>query len=242
VCPCGQNVPAWVPRDTNHRRNRVRPPGTAFSVCRHAHGAAAALISCRDTQGGVVWCGKQFQLVWWVTANRVLQKQARPPTDCDYPTNPERPPQIAHRFPQNTGTSLACTHRIRSPALSARCPHLHRRYKFPGTLLAVVPNRYKPYCSSACATSSEAMAPSASMLFLSYHQLHGPAPRKEEASHPGGGGVRFSVGSVFSLAVPVDQGKTVGCRRDDAAVEEKSPAATELEEKFEEALRLSCWA
>jgi hypothetical protein len=143
VCPCGQNVPAWVPRDTNHRRNRVRPPGTAFSVCRHAHGAAAALISCRDTQGGVVWCGKQFQLVWWVTANRVLQKQARPPTDCDYPTNPERPPQIAHRFPQNTGTSLACTHRIRSPALSARCPHLHRRYKFPGTLLAVVPNRYK---------------------------------------------------------------------------------------------------
>jgi hypothetical protein len=79
------------------------------------------------------------------------------------------------------------------------------------------------------------MAPSATILFLSYHQLHGPAPaaeapRKEGASP--GGGVRFSVSNVFSLgavarrreAAPVDQGKTV--------VEEKLPAAAELDEKF----------
>jgi hypothetical protein len=83
----------------------------------------------------------------------------------------------------------------------------------------------------------EAMAPSATILFLSYHQLHGPvpaaeAPRKEGASPGGGGGVRFSVSNVFSLgafarrreAAPVDQGKTV--------VEEKLPAAAELDEKF----------
>jgi hypothetical protein len=89
------------------------------------------------------------------------------------------------------------------------------------------------------------MAPSATMLFLSYHQLHGPAPPaeapwKEGASPSGGGGGWFSVSSVFSPgafarrreAAPVDQGKTVvGCKRD-AVVEEKSPAAAELDEKF----------
>ncbi|KAK3149492.1 hypothetical protein QOZ80_3AG0218170 [Eleusine coracana subsp. coracana] len=91
------------------------------------------------------------------------------------------------------------------------------------------------------------MAPSASMLFLGYHQLHGPAaeaPRKEEASPLDGSSVRFSLGSVFSLAAFArrPEGKVVGCKRD--AVEEKpaAAAAAELDEKFEEALRLSCWS
>ncbi|KAL6637752.1 hypothetical protein ACP70R_025324 [Stipagrostis hirtigluma subsp. patula] len=92
------------------------------------------------------------------------------------------------------------------------------------------------------------MAPSASMLFLSYHQLHRPAeasPRKE--GEEVAGGVRLSVSSVLSLgaflrrreAAPAVRGEgKIVCERD--AGEEKSSA--ELERKFEEALRLSCWS
>ncbi|PUZ37250.1 hypothetical protein GQ55_9G103500 [Panicum hallii var. hallii] len=93
------------------------------------------------------------------------------------------------------------------------------------------------------------MAPSASMLFLSYHQLHQPAeaaPRKEEAA---AAGVfrRLSLSSALSLpmferrreaaAAAREEGKTV--RERDAGEGVKS-ANKELEEKFEEALRLSC--
>ncbi|CAN6292329.1 unnamed protein product [Urochloa humidicola] len=100
------------------------------------------------------------------------------------------------------------------------------------------------------------MAPSASMLFLSYHQLHQPAadatPRKEEAAP---GGFRLSLSSVLSLPMfdrrrgetaPVvrAEGKTV--RESHAGEDVKSAAAAaankELEEKFEEAVRLSCWS
>ncbi|CAL4927063.1 unnamed protein product [Urochloa decumbens] len=95
------------------------------------------------------------------------------------------------------------------------------------------------------------MAPSASMLFLSYHQLHQPAaeapPRKEEAAT---GGFRLSLSSVLSLpmferrrrdapaAAVRAEGKTV--RERDAG--ESAAANKELEEKFEEAVRLSCWS
>ncbi|RLN16956.1 uncharacterized protein C2845_PM02G00090 [Panicum miliaceum] len=98
------------------------------------------------------------------------------------------------------------------------------------------------------------MAPSASMLFLSYHQLHQPAeaaPRKEEAA---AAGVfrRLSLSSALSLpmferrreaaaaaAAVREEGKTV--RERDAGEGVKS-ANKELEEKFEESLRLSCWS
>ncbi|XP_037427720.1 uncharacterized protein LOC119293307 [Triticum dicoccoides] len=91
------------------------------------------------------------------------------------------------------------------------------------------------------------MAPSASMLFLSYHQLHhGPA----DAPHvdkDGAGGFRFGLGNVFfSLGV-------LAPKRRDAAVhdgkqrarqaggeEEEEPAT--LASKFDEAVRLSCWS
>ncbi|CAN6286992.1 unnamed protein product [Urochloa humidicola] len=93
------------------------------------------------------------------------------------------------------------------------------------------------------------MAPSASMLFLSYHQLHQPAaeatPRKEEAA---AGGFRLSLSSVLSLPMferrreaPAvrAEGKTV---RERDAGESAAAANKELEEKFEEAVRLSCWS
>ena len=99
------------------------------------------------------------------------------------------------------------------------------------------------------------MAPSASMLFLSYHQLHQPAeappPRKEEVTS-GGAFRRLSLSSALSLpmferrreAAPAvrEEGKTV--REHDAGEGVKSLAAAnkELEEKFDEALRLSCWS
>jgi len=98
------------------------------------------------------------------------------------------------------------------------------------------------------------MAPSASMLFLSYHQLHQPAeaaPRKEEAA-AAGAFRRLSLSSALSLpmferrreAAPAvrEEGKTV--REHDAGEGVKSLAAAnkELEEKFDEALRLSCWS
>lgn len=97
------------------------------------------------------------------------------------------------------------------------------------------------------------MAPSASMLFLSYHQLHRPAtepepapPRREEAA--AGGGFRMSVSSVFSLGFLErrPEGKTAAVRGRGAGGEAKASAAAdaskELESKFEEALRLSCWS
>ncbi|KAG0547811.1 hypothetical protein BDA96_01G112200 [Sorghum bicolor] len=107
------------------------------------------------------------------------------------------------------------------------------------------------------------MAPSASMLFLSYHQLHShrpteagaPPQRREEAAV--GSGFRMSVRSVLSLplfqrrpeeaAVPAE-GKTATLHERDAREEVKSSATAaadadkELERKFEEALRLSCWS
>ena len=99
------------------------------------------------------------------------------------------------------------------------------------------------------------MAPSASMLFLSYHQLHQPAeaaPRKEEAA-AAGAFRRLSLSSALrSLpmferrreAAPAvrEEGKTV--REHDAGEGVKSLAAAnkELEEKFDEALHLSCWS
>ncbi|XP_062214732.1 uncharacterized protein LOC133915547 [Phragmites australis] len=93
------------------------------------------------------------------------------------------------------------------------------------------------------------MAPSASMLFLSYHQLRRPAeaaPKKEEEE--AGGGVRLGVSSVFSLGAFARRRETAPAvraewkrgRERDAGEEEK--AAAELEGKFEEALRLSCWS
>ena len=94
------------------------------------------------------------------------------------------------------------------------------------------------------------MAPSASMLFLSYHQLHQPAeappPRKEEVTS-GGAFRRLSLSSALSLpmferrreAAPAvwAEGKMVRERDAGAAAANK-----ELEEKFDEALRLSCWS
>ncbi|WVZ60348.1 hypothetical protein U9M48_010387 [Paspalum notatum var. saurae] len=96
------------------------------------------------------------------------------------------------------------------------------------------------------------MAPSASMLFLSYHQLHRPAeaqaaPRKEEAA-AAGGVFRLSVMSrVFSLGVferrrEAAQGEANGGGRGLETVPVAADAGKELEGKFEEALRLSCWS
>uniref|UniRef100_A0ACD5WAK2 Uncharacterized protein n=1 Tax=Avena sativa TaxID=4498 RepID=A0ACD5WAK2_AVESA len=101
------------------------------------------------------------------------------------------------------------------------------------------------------------MAPSASMLFLSYHQLHhhGPAVAPEaepDAPREGGagaGGFRFSFRNVFSSAALTPQP-----RRDAAPEarqrglraggdqEEKAAAAAALGSKFEEAVELSCWS
>ena len=98
------------------------------------------------------------------------------------------------------------------------------------------------------------MAPSASMLFLSYHQLHQPAeaaPRKEEAA-AAGAFRRLSLISVLSLsmferrreAAPAEraEGKTVRERDAGEGVKSLAAANKELEEKFDEALRLSCWS
>ncbi|CAL4944116.1 unnamed protein product [Urochloa decumbens] len=96
------------------------------------------------------------------------------------------------------------------------------------------------------------MAPSASMLFLSYHQLHQPAaeapPRKEEA---GGSGFRLSLSSVLSLPMferrrreapaPAVRDERSTVRERDAG-ESAAAVNKELEEKFEEAVRLSCWS
>ncbi|KAF8674347.1 hypothetical protein HU200_048176 [Digitaria exilis] len=100
------------------------------------------------------------------------------------------------------------------------------------------------------------MAPSASMLFLSYHQLHQPAapPRRKEettaAAAAGGGSFRLTLSSVMSLPVferrreapATAEGKAL---REGGVGEDARAAAAgnkELEEKFEEALRLSCWS
>ncbi|KAG2535583.1 uncharacterized protein LOC120691280 [Panicum virgatum] len=103
------------------------------------------------------------------------------------------------------------------------------------------------------------MAPSASMLFLSYHQLHQPAeaaPRKEEAA-AAGAFRRLSLSSALrSLpmferrreAAPAvwAEGKMVRERDAGDGICRSSPppaaaaANKELEEKFDEALRLSC--
>ena len=99
------------------------------------------------------------------------------------------------------------------------------------------------------------MAPSASMLFLSYHQLHQPAeaaPRKEEAA-AAGAFRRLSLSSALrSLpmferrreAAPAEraEGKTVRERDAGEGVKSLAAANKELEEKFDEALRLSCWS
>ncbi|KAF7047614.1 hypothetical protein CFC21_056518 [Triticum aestivum] len=95
------------------------------------------------------------------------------------------------------------------------------------------------------------MAPSASMLFLSYHQLHhGPA----DAPHgkDGADGFRFGLGNVFfSLGVlapkrrdaapeaTVFDGKQKQRARRSGG-EEEEPAT--LASKFDEAVRLSCWS
>ncbi|KAL6843482.1 hypothetical protein ACP4OV_026544 [Aristida adscensionis] len=96
------------------------------------------------------------------------------------------------------------------------------------------------------------MAPSASMLFLSYHQLHRPAeaapPRRKEEEGEAGG-ARLSLSGVLSLgalarrreaAAPAEGKRARECD----AGEEKAAAveAAELEGRFEEALRLSCWS
>ena len=98
------------------------------------------------------------------------------------------------------------------------------------------------------------------MLFLSYHQLHsrpteaGAPPRRREEEGAPSGGFRMSVRSVLSLAlfqrrpeaVPAE-GKATTLHERDAGEEVKPAAAAadankELERKFEEALRLSCWS
>ncbi|XP_006650522.1 uncharacterized protein LOC102722198 [Oryza brachyantha] len=103
------------------------------------------------------------------------------------------------------------------------------------------------------------MAPTASMLFLSYHQLHRPAVAapappsrvKEEVESNGaaaaGGRVRVSLSSALSLLArrsteaktPEAARKTGEARR---GVGEGDAEAATLESRFEEALRLSCWS
>ncbi|XP_047088495.1 uncharacterized protein LOC124700407 [Lolium rigidum] len=97
------------------------------------------------------------------------------------------------------------------------------------------------------------MAPSASMLFLSYHQLHhGTAATEAEAAPregaTGAGGFRFSFRNVFSSAVLAPprrdaapagaEGKQRGCHA--GGDQEAQPAA--LGSRFEEAVELSCWS
>jgi hypothetical protein len=94
------------------------------------------------------------------------------------------------------------------------------------------------------------MAPSASMLFLSYHQLHQPpaeeaTPGKDAAA--AGGFRRISLLSS-ALSIPMfERRREAAVRERDAGEDIKSSSASaannkELEEKFEEALRLSCWS
>jgi hypothetical protein len=92
------------------------------------------------------------------------------------------------------------------------------------------------------------MAPSASMLFLSYHQLHQPAaeeatPGKEAAA--AGGFRRISLLSSV-LSIPMFERRREAPVRERDAIKSSSASASannkELEEKFEEALRLSCWS
>ncbi|KQK13452.1 uncharacterized protein LOC104582523 [Brachypodium distachyon] len=98
------------------------------------------------------------------------------------------------------------------------------------------------------------MAPSASMLFLSYHQLHhcpAAAPAHEDGG--AGGGVRLGFSNVFlsSLAAlaPLPRREAAvakeavgGERGQRARVADDSEEAAALERKFDEALRLSCWS
>lgn len=93
------------------------------------------------------------------------------------------------------------------------------------------------------------------MLFLSYHQLHRPTeagapPRRvEDGEATPGGGFRMSVLSLALFqrrpeAVPAE-GKKAALHERDAGDESAAAAADankELESKFEEALRLSCWS
>ncbi|KAM3294382.1 hypothetical protein ACQJBY_037329 [Aegilops geniculata] len=95
------------------------------------------------------------------------------------------------------------------------------------------------------------MAPSASMLFLSYHQLHhGPADAPHDKDGAGGSGFRFDLGNVFfSLGVlapkrrdaAVHDGKQKQRARRAGGEEEEEEPAT-LASKFDEAVRLSCWS
>ncbi|CAM0875045.1 unnamed protein product [Alopecurus aequalis] len=101
------------------------------------------------------------------------------------------------------------------------------------------------------------MAPSASMLFLSYHQLpHGPAVAEAEAPHSkGAGGFRFRFRNVFSSSAVLPPAPARRDAAPDAAGAEVKqsgcqchaggdPAdkAAALGSKFEEAVRLSCWS
>jgi hypothetical protein len=104
-----------------------------------------------------------------------------------------------------------------------------------------------------------AMAPSPSMLFRSYHQLlHGPVTEAEAPLDggvgPGAGGFRFGFRNVLfatgflSLTrrdnAPVAAGAEVkqrGCHCHAGGDREEEKAAA-LGNKFEEAVRLSCWS
>jgi hypothetical protein len=97
------------------------------------------------------------------------------------------------------------------------------------------------------------MAPSPSMLFRSYHQLHyGPAAEAEAQS---AGGFRFGFRNVLFptgfLALmrrdkaPVAAGAEVkqrGCHAHAGGDQEAGEKAAALGNKFEEAVRLSCWS
>jgi hypothetical protein len=75
LCPCGQSVPPWVPRDANRRRNgvRLRPPGMASSVCRHTH------KTCPRAAAFPHFLPRREAMV--------QPKHARLPTDCDLSTD-----------------------------------------------------------------------------------------------------------------------------------------------------------
>jgi hypothetical protein len=100
------------------------------------------------------------------------------------------------------------------------------------------------------------MAPSPSMLFRSYHQLHhGPAAEAEaQSAGAGAGGFRFGFRNVLFptgfLALmrrdraPVAAGAEVkqrGCHCHGGGGQEEEKAAA-LGKKFEEAVQLSCWS
>ncbi|KAG8098003.1 hypothetical protein GUJ93_ZPchr0013g35323, partial [Zizania palustris] len=102
------------------------------------------------------------------------------------------------------------------------------------------------------------MAPTASMLFLSYHQLHRPAEAEAAPAAAADGRVRVSlISSALSLFArrtatevttppPAAKRETGGegmARRGAAAgkvVGQETEAAASLESRFEEALRFSC--